>query len=380
MSMSSSDCISIADDSSHDGTGLLRRDTGPEVLDGSDLSLKAVAYDDEYEEDDEGSELRSLMDAEDKKRDLFRPVAGESGLFLELSMAMYSARYLAPILAFIAIAIGYYVTIAPYHPSNFPIRASQANPIKDLGLVRPLLDAAQMHTMRKDVMNGETQLWLPNPWYDQVKLRFHPAATSAGHHRPPELFYKGVLFGLSDQNSHRLRYTEHKDKNRNLVDIRSLRQDLQEMKPYPTAVIPRQVQYNVTGWNEDGFAVYFSYADLERQGKLSSDKLKPWKRILESVLSIARHYRQVYITCWYPHEFGTHQSQKSKTGDPYKYTSLLQEVIPTRTGLHGLKSTVPVWMSALNHTAPKKEEHVYRKAWTEDDHWTMYTPKAKTEL
>ena len=51
-------------------------------------------------------------------------------------------------------------------------------------------------------------------------------------------------------------------------------------------------------------AIYFAYTDLEKQGKLSSDKLMPYKRVLEDVLVIARNYKQVYIMAWYPHQFG----------------------------------------------------------------------------
>lgn len=42
-----------------------------------------------------------------------------------------------------------------------------------------------------------------------------------------------------------------------------------------------------------GLAVHFSYSDLEKQGKLSSDVLQPWKRVLEDVLILARQFKQV---------------------------------------------------------------------------------------
>ena len=54
--------------------------------------------------------------------------------------------------------------------------------------------------------------------------------------------------------------------------------------------------FNVTGWHEAGFGVYFSYADLEKQGKLSNDHRKQegkWARVSEDIMWIARKYRQV---------------------------------------------------------------------------------------
>ena len=57
----------------------------------------------------------------------------------------------------------------------------------------------------------------------------------------------------------------------------------------------RESVYNVSGWHEAGFGVYFSYADLEKQGKLSNDHRKDgkWARVSEDIMWIARKYRQV---------------------------------------------------------------------------------------
>jgi len=282
-------------------------------------------------------------------------------LLQEIQLAFWNARYMAPITALIGVFLAYQLAVAPYQV-NFMER--QVSAVEDLGTLRPVLSPVEMRIIHTNLMHAETQFWMPLPSYDTIKLRFHPAVTSAGVHQPPELFYKGVVFGLTDKNSHKLSYTEsHRD-----LAYTDLHQDLLQMRPHPTNVMMRLASNNGSRFEEAGYAVYFSYEDLEKQGKLSSDTLKPWKRVLEDILVIARNYRQVCVTAWYPHTFGMMDDEL----DPYKYVSLIQQVIPTRTGLFELQSTVPVWMSAINNSAPQKPELVYNKEWTEDDHPSMY--------
>lgn len=87
---------------------------------------------------------------------------------------------------------------------------------------------------------------------------------------------------------------------------------------------------------------------------LSSDVLQPWKRVLEPVLWVARRFKQVSVTVWYPHRFGVPASDgpKSETYPrrKYKHTNIIQSVIPTRTGLDGLRSTSAVWLMERNNT------------------------------
>lgn len=127
----------------------------------------------------------------------------------------------------------------------------------------------------------------------------------------------------------------------------------------------RSARNNQTGWEENGFAVFFSYEHLKAQGKLAADSLQPWKRVLEDVLSIAREYRQVYITMWYPHSFGTLVDPK----DPFRYVNIIQQTLPTRTGLNELKSTVVVWLSAVNSSAPRVASKVYQEDWSPEEPW-----------
>ncbi len=63
----------------------------------------------------------------------------------------------------------------------------------------------------------------------------------------------------------------------------------------------------------------------------------------EDMLVIARKYRQSYITVWYPHKFG--EVKFGDNNDMRRYTNIVQQTLPTRTGLNELKSTAVVWMS-----------------------------------
>lgn len=304
-------------------------------------------------------------------------IIGES-IVNEIITAIYEARYLGSLLALLGLLIGYQLTIAPYRNN---MTETTFNDI-ELWKIRPVLSESEQRLIRYNTMNAETQFTLPLPSYNTIKLRYHSAATHKGVHQPPELFYEGVVFGLTDMDSHQLEYHRHRE-----LHYNNMYEDLKSMKPTPTNIMLRSSQFNETKWKESGFALYFSYKDLEKQGKLSSDKLQPWKRVLEDVLAIARNYRQVCLTVWYPHEFGRPSKEEDKfrdqdnkddeNYDKHLYETIVQLVIPTRTGLTSLASTVPVWMSAINYTAPEKKPVVYRKEWDEEDHWEHYKEGGK---
>lgn len=323
---------------------------------GEPRALAAEVEDDE-ELDDEGPQKAEEV------------VMGEH-IVNEVLIAVWEARYLGPLLALLGLWLGYQLTIAPY---RFSVAEKSVADV-ELWKIRPILAEEEQRLIRLNTMNAETEFKLPLPSYDTIKLRFHSAATHKGIHQPPELFYEGVTFGLSDANSHGLQYHAHRN-----LQYDDMYGDLVSMRPQPTSVMVRSSQLNSTGWKESGYAVYFSYKDLARQGKLSSDKLQPWKRVLDDVLVIARNYHQVCITAWYPHEFGRPSPEEDKFRDQndadydkHLYETVLQQVIPTRTGLTYLRSTVPVWMSAINSSTPVNRKLVYQKEWTEDDHYTHY--------
>lgn len=306
-----------------------------------------------------------------------------SSIVSELLRALYEARFLGPALAFLGLFVSYQLTIAPYRQAVADYSVQDV----DLRKIRPILTVREQAVIRVNLMNAETEFSLPSPSYNRIKLRFHPAAMTSVSHQPPEQFYQGVTFGISNVNAHDLEYTSAQD-----TLYTNMHEDLRSMRPRPTAVMARSARCNESGWHDTGFAVYFSYADLAEQGKLSSDKLQPWKRVVEEMLVIARNYRQVCLVAWYPHEFGRPAEEASSgTGsgsarsgphwnDAHMYKSMLQHIIPTRTGLEGLVSIVPVWMSAVNATAPQHDPDVYVKEWSEDDHWDHYKPGAAKHI
>lgn len=361
--------------------------------------------DSEFDSDDEGGDLSTLAaDGELKGQDkLMSGVEADTmgqNIAKEVVDALYSARYLGTFLAFMGLFAGYQLTIAPYRVSALD-RSFSTVTGHDLGLIRPVLTGHEQATIRHKLMHGETSLELPEPFgEEEIKVRFHSGVDKHGSFQPPQLFYDGVIFGLTDDNPHSLRYTAGPNgkatskgkgnenqvnaalyERRGLLEVRqTMESALGSMRPKPTAIIPRRTHHNDTGWQDEGFAAYYSYADLEAQGKLSSDKLQPWKRVLEDVLNVARDFRQVYVTVWYPHEFGHAGEDLLEQGrvqkDPRRFTTILQQVVPTRTGLKGITSTVPVWLSAVSRSKPRRQlqEKAVVKEWTEDDHWDMYKP------
>jgi hypothetical protein len=54
------------------------------------------------------------------------------------------------------------------------------------------------------VMISETMFQMPQPNVGSIKLRFHTDASKHGHFRPPAVFYEGVTYGLTWENSHHL--------------------------------------------------------------------------------------------------------------------------------------------------------------------------------
>lgn len=110
----------------------------------------------------------------------------------------------------------------------------------------------------------------------------------------------------------------------NTRTLQDLEHDLRHnLKPTPSFIMRKASLTNDSfshlehGVEEDGdfnsFAIYYSYDDLQAIGKLSSDTSKPWKRIVENVLTLAREYKQAYILVWYPHAFGAPPASSSST-------------------------------------------------------------------
>lgn len=79
---------------------------------------------------------------------------------------------------------------------------------------------------------------------------------------------------------------------------------------------------------------------------LSSDVLQPWKRVYEEMVWKARKFKQIYMMVWYPHRFG--EKENAPAASKHRHENIIQMVIPTRTGMDGIKSTAAVWLMARN--------------------------------
>lgn len=303
----------------------------------------------------------------------------------DILTAMYESRFTAPLFALLGMFLAYHVTIAPYRVSVADVAGNGYTSMQDLKLVRPVLTATNMAAIQYIALRAETKFVLPIPsdsliqadhavmrkqtnLAESISLRFHTAAGMHGNFKAPDIFYEGVTFGITTENSHDLEYTGVPPPN----SMRDLMHDLLSMYPKPTSIMRRSAVCNMTTWQEEGYGVYFSYPDLDTQGKLSGDVLQPWKRVNEEMMWIARKYKQVYLTLWYPNKFGEPTDKEDVTADPFRYVSLLQQIIPTRTGLNDIRSTSAVWLSSINGTEPIPPT-AYKRDWTEEDHWTSYT-------
>eukprot|EP01038_Epipyxis_sp_PR26KG_P010495 gene10495-14106_t len=283
-----------------------------------------------------------------------------STIIEDLVDSICGVRLLAPIVFLFSLLLAYHLTIAPYKVALTNVVNEQITG-QDLGLVRPILTQSEQLAIQQVTLRAETQFSLPNS--HNIKLKHHEHVSKHGNFELPEMFYTGVTFGISWQNPFNLRYTAQSALNDN-----DLFEDLNKMNPKPTHIMLRSAYYNITNWEEVGYGVYFSYDDLAKQGKLSSDVSSPWKRVSEDIITIARKYRQVYVTIYYPHEFGKHLKVETITDqNKYKYTSIIQSIIPTRTGLDDIKSIAAVWLSAINGTEPTRPSTVYQQAWDETD-------------
>ncbi len=87
-----------------------------------------------------------------------------------------------------------------------------------------------------------------------------------------------------------------------------------------------------TGWEEEGYAVFYSYADLLDAGKLSGDKLKPWSRIEDGVMNVARQFKQVCIYRWHPHTFGHYDETKDPGGGANAHRAKRTQIVCSRLG------------------------------------------------
>ena len=158
------------------------------------------------------------------------------GILSELKESFWEARYVGLVSAIIGLLLALNITVIPYRgarwlASDIRIPSTMA----DLKRIRPVLSADEMGRVQRDLMGAETQFWLPEPWFDRIKLRFDREVSKEGHHKPPDMFYTGVTYGMTAYNSHDLEYSS------DLAEgaFESLGNDLRNMKPFPSAVMQR---------------------------------------------------------------------------------------------------------------------------------------------
>jgi hypothetical protein len=351
---------------SHEQTGFLEEDISA-VCNGE------YSSDDEHDKDFEGDAKpkgeEDTMNVASLRKLRNQTISGD------IKASIYEARFTAPLVAAFAALLVYQITVAPYQSNKNRWQDQTAADSRPFSLIRPNLTDHEMLYIQRVGMNAETAFVLPSPSYDTVKLRFQSSVSSQGTVSPPDIFFKGVTFGITSQNPYSLEYTGQLD-----FASDDLYADLLNMHPRPTSVMERRAVYNQTQWSEAGFAVYFSYSDLMKNGKLSSDKLQPWKRVADDVIQIARDYKQVYVTVWYPHSFGRQRATnptyvgqqdpeisaalyaaRDDATSPRTFEVILQEILPTRTGLNGIKSSSVVWLSAINGSATVTAPPIYQR-------------------
>lgn len=78
------------------------------------------------------------------------------------------------------------------------------------------------------------------------------------------------------------------------------------------------------------------------------------------MLKIARKYRQIYVTQWYPSKFGRQDGPELEK-NKHQHETIVRQIIPTRTGLNNIKSTCAVWLWSINGVQPIIEENVIIK-------------------
>lgn len=118
------------------------------------------------------------------------------------------------------------------------------------------------------------------------------------------MFYRGVFFSIGYGNSHQTAYGSAQGKAISEDGVKEqLVQRLHSLAVKPLFLSDRTSSYNE--WTEKGVMAYFSYAELEREGMLAvGNPLKPWARLSEDMLAIAREFHQMYVVVYYAHAFG----------------------------------------------------------------------------
>lgn len=311
---------------------------------------------------DLGNQIRQRYILDDSDEDLDEEMDRRANISIwrDFYQSVYDSRYYSIIACFVGFYCAYQITIAPYKTVR-PILSEEQKSMDALKFIRPVLSGDEIAAIHHKTMFAETSFHFRGEINDVISVRHFTSASKAGNFAPPQIFYDGVFYGLSWENSHNIDYYLPGSS----IDI--LEEELSKIEPKPSFTTLRISQCNNSRWTERGLAAYYSFDDLRSKGWLSSDEMRPWKRTENVILDLARNLKMAYIYVWYPHRFGEVNNLK-----PHHHKVIIQEVIPTRTGIDRIKSSVTVWLSAINGSEPTSLPPMFKKAWSPDDHWTHY--------
>jgi hypothetical protein len=271
--------------------------------------------------------------------------------FIDFKESIYDARWIGPLLG---IVCGYmmFLFTTTYSKKTFHYTT--------IPEIRPLLLPHEIHIVKHNLQYANTTFYINQ---DTISLRHFQHVNQHGNFHLPELFYQGILFGISESTTQSFHYLQNKPYH-SLTQY--LYKHMQQLYPPPTSIYNRS-SLHTNGYYETGYVIYYSYHDLLQHGLLSSDSMQPWKRIYERVKEMTIQLHIPYIMIWSCSNLGTDTNQDNQ------HRHIVQTIEPTRSGYQSLRHSHVVWLSEQNGHVPKKDVLVYQKPWIQGDHWTDYS-------
>ena len=174
---------------------------------------------------------------------------------------------------------------------------------------------SRKHALVRISVPGEGDVYLQNNGYHEGH---------AGHTRLPDIFYRGVFFGLSAWNAH---IDEERDSERDDAWTEDIEEDIWGMEPKPDFVAPCEFSSESHDWYVEALCPYY---DLD--GREEIDKMM----LMHKMRLLGRVYHQPVIYSWWTHRWG---------GKTDAEAVIMQSVHPTTSHHPALKSHAPVWRS-----------------------------------
>lgn len=92
-----------------------------------------------------------------------------------------------------------------------------------------------MKHIQRIMLTQENQVEMPPPDGGTFNMRFVPTVNKHGTHDLPDIFYEGVMFGISFGNSHKVEYSRLQPD----LSSNALFDELSNMQPTPTHILRR---------------------------------------------------------------------------------------------------------------------------------------------